>query len=155
MHFDFKKCWNLCTVFLVMIFVFYYRFMTKMLSEVTISWARQSLTFLKTLNSKCKCPEGCQLKKVVLLFVATKFALCYNLLYFLQAWRAHFEASWGERWRPEGQNGEEEKENAWNDQHHSSHGTDVKGRVQWGNLHRDQINTRFHGSFNILGCGGW
>ena len=79
--------------FLVMIFVFYYRFMTKMLSEVTISWARQSLTFLKTLNSKCKCPEGCQLKKVVLLFVATKFALCYNLLYFLQAWRAHFEAS--------------------------------------------------------------
>ena len=107
-----------------------------MLSEVTISWARQSLTFLKTLNSKCKCPEGCQLKKVVLLFVATKFALCYNLLYFLQAWRAHFEASWGERWRPEGQNGEEEKENAWNDQHHSSHGTDVKGRVQWGNLIR-------------------
>ena len=60
-----------------MIFVFYYRFMTKMLSEVTISWARQSLTFLKTLNSKCKCPEGCQLKKVVLLFVATKFALSF------------------------------------------------------------------------------
>ena len=117
--------------FLVMIFfVFYYRFMTKMLSEVTISWARQSLTFLKTLNWKCK---RC------LLFVAPKFALCYNLFYYLQAWRVHFEASWGERWWPESQNGEEEKENAWNDQHHSSHGTYVQGRVQWGNLLRIKL----------------